>query len=52
LEYLLFQNLLPVLATGEQASPKEVRAIDMTVPGIVAHESAKHGGVSMGVPSF
>lgn len=51
-EYLLLQDFLRAMATGEKPALNEVRAMDLTVPGIIAHESATRGGVWMDVPSF
>jgi len=51
-EYGVVQDFLRALETGERPRLDEVRAMDMTVPGLVAHESAMSGGVWMEVPSF
>jgi len=51
-EYLLLQDFLRALETGEKPRLDEGGAMDLTVPGIVAHESALNGGVWMDVPSF
>ena len=51
-EYAVVQEFLRALETGTKPSLDEVRAMDLTVPGIVAHESAMQGGVWMEVPSF
>lgn len=51
-EYSLIQDFLRCLETGARPSLDEVRAMDLTVPGLVAHESALQGGRWMDVPSF
>jgi predicted dehydrogenase len=51
-EYLLLQDFLKAMATGEKPVLNEVRAMDLTVPGIIAHQSAMRGGIWMDVPSF
>ena len=51
-EYLLVQDFLSCLARGHKPRVDEVRAMDMTVPGLVAHQSALHGGEWLDVPSL
>jgi predicted dehydrogenase len=51
-EYLVLQDFLRALGTGRRPRLHEVRAMDLTVPGIIAHDSAMRGGVWMEVPSF
>jgi len=51
-EYLVVQEFLRALETGERPPLDEVRAMDLTVPGIIAHESVMQGGVWLNVPSF
>jgi predicted dehydrogenase len=49
-EYLLLRDFLRALSTGERPALDEVRAMDLTVPGLIAHESAMQGGVWLEVP--
>ena len=51
-EYGVVQDFLHALETGERPRLDEVRAMDLTAPGLIAHESAMKGGVWMEVPSF
>lgn len=51
-EYIVVHEFLRALETGRKPSLDEVRAMDMTVPGLVAHESAIQGGKWLEVPSF
>jgi predicted dehydrogenase len=51
-EYLLLEDFVASLRSGRKPTIDEVRAMDFTVPGIVAHESAMAGGVWMEVPTF
>jgi predicted dehydrogenase len=51
-EYGVVQDFLRALETGERPRLDVVRAMDLTAPGLVAHESAMKGGVWMAVPSF
>jgi predicted dehydrogenase len=51
-EYGVLQDFLRALETGEEPSLDAVRAMDITVPGLIAHASAMRGGVWMDVPSF
>jgi hypothetical protein len=51
-EYSVVQEFLHALETGERPALDEVRAMDLTVPGLVAHESAMRGGIWLDVPSF
>ena len=51
-EYCLVQDFLGSLERGEKPRIDEVRAMDMTAPGLVAHESAMRGGIWLDVPSF
>ncbi|MBN1673242.1 MAG: Gfo/Idh/MocA family oxidoreductase [Kiritimatiellae bacterium] len=51
-EYVLVEEFLDALDLGRKPSIDEVRAMDMTVPGLVAHESAMNGGVWLDVPRF
>ena len=49
-EYALVRDFLRALATGRKPGLDEQRAMDLTVPGLVAHESATKGGVWLEVP--
>lgn len=51
-EYSLLQAFLGALEQGTRMPIDEVRAMDLTVPGIVAHESSKRDGEWLEVPSF
>lgn len=51
-EYSVVQDFLRALETGRKPALDEVRAMDMSVPGLIAHESAMQGGVWMEVPGF
>ena len=51
-EYGVLQAFLRALETGEKPALDEVRAMDLCVPGLIAHESATKGGVWMEVPSL
>jgi len=51
-EYSLIQDFLSSLERGAKPRIDEVRAMDMTVPGLVAHESAMKNGAWLDVPSF
>ena len=46
------RDFLDALA-GKQAPPIDVvRAMDYTVPGIIAHQAAERGGVWLDIPYF
>lgn len=51
-EYLLIQDFLATLERGAKPRIDEIRAMEMTAPGIVAHDSAMRGGAWLEVPSF
>lgn len=51
-EYCLVQDFLGSLERGEKPRLDVVRAMDMSVPGLVAHESARRGGEWLEVPYF
>jgi len=51
-EYCLIQDFLGSLERGEKPRIDVVRGMDITVPGLIAHESAMRGGVWLDVPSF
>lgn len=49
-EYSLVQEFLGALEAGRKPAIDEVRGMDFTVPGIMAHESAMQGGKWLDVP--
>lgn len=53
IEYYLVRDFIAALASGSVRPPIDViKAMDMTVPGICAHEAAMSGGKWMDVPLF
>ncbi len=51
-EYALLQDFLRALETGTSPPLDAVRAMELCVPGLIAHQSALQGGVWQEVPSF
>lgn len=51
-EYALVQDFLMALQSGQKPPLDEIRALDLTVPGLIAHESAMRGGCWLDVPLF
>ena len=51
-EYFVVEAFLKALATGKKPPLDEVRAMELTIPGIVAHNSAAKNGIWMDVPSM
>jgi predicted dehydrogenase len=51
-EYLVLQEFVSAVRSRRRPAIDEVRAMDFTLPGIIAQESAMAGGVWMDVPSF
>jgi hypothetical protein len=49
-EYSLVQDFLQALESGQKPPLDEVRAMDLTVPGLVAHQSALQQGRWLEVP--
>jgi predicted dehydrogenase len=49
-EYYLVRDFVEAIETGRPAPIDAVRASEFTVPGIIAHESAKQGGIWLDVP--
>jgi predicted dehydrogenase len=49
-EYALVMSFLAALDKGEKPPLDEVRAFELSAPGLIAHESATQGGVWMNVP--
>jgi len=51
-EYALVQDFLLALESGQKPPLDEIRAMELTVPGLIAHESAMRGGCWLDVPLF
>lgn len=51
-EYGVAREFLDAIKAGRQPSLNELRAVQLTAPGLIAHESAARGGVWLDVPSF
>ena len=51
-EYFMIRDFLKSVATNRRPSIDIVKSIEMTVPGLVAHESALKGGVWLDVPQY
>ena len=51
-EYYVVKAFFNAIETGEKPLLDELRAMDLTVPGIVAHDSAMNNGIWMDVPSM
>ncbi|MBU0609937.1 MAG: gfo/Idh/MocA family oxidoreductase, partial [Armatimonadetes bacterium] len=51
-EYELVQDFLGALQAGRKPPLDESRAMDLTVPGLIAHQSAQNGGNWLEVPLF
>ena len=51
-EYFMIRDFLKAVATKSRPPIDVVKSIEMTVPGLVAHESATKGGVWLDVPQF
>jgi len=51
-EYYMVRHFIESLNRGTQPSFNAVQAAEVTVPGLVAHESAMQGGVWLDVPQF
>ncbi|MDB5506154.1 MAG: hypothetical protein JWR75_792 [Devosia sp.] len=49
-EYYLVRDFVTALDGGTKSPIGAVRASDFTIPGIIAHESARQGGVWLDVP--
>lgn len=49
-EYVLIRAFVDAIEKGVKAPIDSVRASEFTIPGIIAHESAKQGGVWLDVP--
>ena len=50
-EYFVIDAFLRALETGEKPLLDEIRGMDLTVPGIVAHDSATKNGIWIDVPT-
>ncbi|MBQ3956540.1 MAG: Gfo/Idh/MocA family oxidoreductase [Clostridia bacterium] len=51
-EYFLVRDFLDSIENDTTPPVDIVRALDMSVPGLIAHEAAKKGGVWMDIPLF
>lgn len=51
-EYFLVRDFIDAALAGRRPSIDAVRAAEMTVPGLCAHESAERDGVWVDVPQF
>jgi len=51
-EYYMVRDFIDSLEQGCKPPIDVVRAMDFTIPGIVAHEAAMKGGVWLDVPLF
>jgi len=51
-EFYLVRDFVDCLLTGRRAPIDAVRASEFTIPGIIAHESAKQGGAWLDVPQL
>lgn len=51
-EYYLVNDFLSCIENDTTPPIDIVRAMDMTVPGLIAHEAAKKGGIWLDVPRF
>jgi len=51
-EYYLVRAFIDSIVNGTKAPIDAVRASEFTIPGIIAHESAKQGGVWLDVPQL
>jgi predicted dehydrogenase len=49
-EYFMIRDFLEAVATGRRPPIDVIRATDMTIPGLIAHESAMQGGKWLDVP--
>lgn len=49
-EYYLVRDFLKAIETDTTPAIDIVKAMDMTIPGLIAHEAAKKGGIWMDVP--
>jgi hypothetical protein len=46
----MIRDFLEAVATGRRPPIDVIRATDMTIPGLIAHESAMQGGKWLDVP--
>jgi predicted dehydrogenase len=51
-EYYMVRDFIAALDAGRRPPIDVMRSVDMTAPGIVAHEAAMAGGVWLDVPRF
>ncbi|MGQ9681086.1 MAG: Gfo/Idh/MocA family protein [Anaerolineae bacterium] len=51
-EFYMVRDFIAAIQQGTRPPIDVLRAVDMTIPGILAHEAAMQGGVWLDVPSF
>jgi hypothetical protein len=51
-EYCIVRDFVAAIRTGTKPPIDVVRSVEMTIPGILAHESVMKGGVWVDVPRF
>jgi predicted dehydrogenase len=51
-EYYMIRDFMDSIEANQQPSIDVTRAVDFTIPGLLAHESAMRGGVWLDVPLF
>ena len=51
-EFFMVRDFITAINEGSKPPIDVVRAMDFTVPGLIAHEAAMQGGVCLDVPSF
>ena len=51
-EYYLIRDFLKAVETNTRPPIDMIRSMDMTIPGLVAHEAVMKGGVWLDVPQF
>jgi hypothetical protein len=49
-EYFMLRDFIEAVRSGKRPAIDAVRAADMTIPGLIAHESAMKGGEWLKVP--
>ena len=51
-EYGVVREFLAALSDGRRPALDALRAVELTAPGLIAHESALRGGTWLDVPSY
>lgn len=51
-EYYLLKDFLDAVENDKDPPIDVIKGVDMTIPGLIAHESAKNGGIWLTVPHF